>query len=356
MASVSPDSHGAFKLAITQVIDEFVELNSQQLLDISPEFLPIKNELLAFLHGGKRLRPAFAAAGYQVTGNPISKSAIKAFAALEFIQASALIHDDLMDDSAERRGRTTVHNVFAKLHTESGWQGDSKQYGDSAALLLGNLCLVWADQLFFESGHDSADLLRAKPVFDDLRVEVMAGQYLDLLEQARQTAAVHEIKTIVLHKTAKYTVERPLHLGATMASATKAQLQVLSDYGLAIGEAFQYRDDLLGTFGDSSVTGKPVGGDIREGKRTLLVALLHEKANPQDWAEFNSVLGNQQASDTQINRATEILTDYKISDDVEITINELLEKAMTATSSVEISDATRNELEALGHAAAFRSK
>lgn len=356
MASISPDSYGAFKLAISQVIDDFVELNSQQLLNISSEFLPIKNELLAFLQGGKRLRPAFAAAGYQVNGDVVSRSATKAFAALEFIQASALIHDDLMDDSAERRGRATVHKVFAKLHKSSDWQGDAKQYGDSAALLLGNLCLVWADQLFFESGHNSADLLRAKPVFDDLRVEVMAGQYLDLLEQARQTASVQEIKTIVLHKTAKYTVERPLHLGAIMAGANGQQLHVLSQYGLAIGEAFQYRDDLLGTFGDRAVTGKPVGEDIREGKRTLLVALLHEKAKTPDWNEFNSILGNQQASDVELLRATEILHDYKISADVEITINNLYEQAMLATQATEISDATRIELEALGQAAAFRSK
>jgi geranylgeranyl diphosphate synthase, type I len=356
MANVSPSAIDPFKAATNQILTDFIETNSQQLLEISSEFQSVKNELLEFLQGGKRLRPAFAAAGYQVQGDAVPDSALRAFASLELIQASALIHDDLMDDSAERRGRATVHKLFSQLHKSAGWQGAPSQFGASAALLLGNLCLVWADQLYFESGHAESDLLRAKPIFDDLRVEVMAGQYLDLLEQARRTAEVTEIKNIVLHKTAKYTVERPLHLGATLVGASAKQLSTLSEYGLAIGEAFQYRDDLLGTFGDSSVTGKPVGGDIREGKRTLLVALLHEKASPTHWNEFDAILGNQQATEAQVNRATEILTQYKVADEVEKTIQSLLDIAMLACESPEISSTTQSQLQALGHAAANRSR
>ena len=240
---------------------------------IDDGLVPVADALEAFvLRGGKRLRPAFAYWGYRGAGGPDSDQVVATLAALELVQASALIHDDLMDRSDTRRGEPAIHRRFATHHRRAGWAGSADAFGEASAILLGDLCLVWSDELLHSSGLDAATLARARPVFDEMRSEVTVGQYLDVLTQATGDTSLERAGKVARFKSAKYTVERPLLVGAALADADAGVRAAYSAYGLPLGEAFQLRDDVLGVFGDPAQTGKPAGDDLREGKRTYLVA------------------------------------------------------------------------------------
>lgn len=350
------DQMNSVAAQVAAELQSFISNNSHELHTVSADFDLVEAELQAFLAGGKRLRPLFAMAGYLSTGSEPTSELVKTIAGLELIQASALIHDDLMDASATRRGRETIHRRFERLHKESNWQGDSVAFGSAAAILIGNLCLVWADKMFFESGIDSAKVLAAKPYFDSMRVEVMAGQYLDVIEQNRRTADLTAIANIVNFKTSKYTVERPLHIGAMLSGADPVVLEILGRYAKPIGAAFQYRDDLLGAFGESSVTGKPVGDDFREGKRTLLIALFHESASAPDWEWFESVLGQPTLTDEEVFRAQKMLKNAGVVEKLEHEISKLHAQALAELNNPMLSTQSREWLIELSHAALYRSK
>ena len=234
------------------------------------------------LGGGKRIRPTFAWWGWRGAGGsvdaPEALSVLRAVSALELIQACALVHDDLMDASALRRGRPTVHVAFARRHADAGWHGRPARFGAAAAILLGDLAMVWADDMFHTCGLPQETLVRAGVPWRAMRTELLGGQYLDVLHQATRDASQAAALRIDRYKTAAYTVERPLHLGAALAGAGPELVDGYRRFGADIGIAFQLRDDLLGVFGDPAVTGKPAGDDLREGKRTLLLAIALERA------------------------------------------------------------------------------
>ena len=230
--------------------------------------------------GGKRLRPQFLCWGYRaaVPGpDPLPGGVLQAAAALELIQACALIHDDIIDRSDTRRGQPSVHRAAEKEHAGAGWLDDSAHFGVSDALLLGDLALVWADDLFHEGFAQQGRPDAAQAAWRAMRTEVLAGQLLDLRITADEapdpTAAAADAMLVNRYKTAAYTVERPLHIGAALGGASAATIDALRSYGRSIGLAFQLRDDLLGVFGDPQVTGKPAGDDLIEGKKTVLLAL-----------------------------------------------------------------------------------
>jgi geranylgeranyl diphosphate synthase type I len=249
---------------------------------VSPDCAPLVEVVADFVRAGKRLRPAFCYWGWRGAGGPDCEPIVAAAATLELFQAAALIHDDLMDDSDTRRGMPSVHRRFAMLHRGSGWVGEPRRFGLAGAVLTGDLCLVWCDQMLTDSGLDLDRLARGRPAFDRMRTELMAGQYLDMREQALagQAGAVERARRVIMFKSAKYTVEEPLLLGGALAGAPPSLLADYSAFGLPLGEAFQLRDDLLGVFGDPEQTGKPAGDDLREGKRTVLVASALERATP----------------------------------------------------------------------------
>ena len=224
--------------------------------------------------GGKRFRAAFCWWGHEAVAEPDDEAAlVRACASLELLHASALVHDDYMDASDVRRGRPATHRAFEQLHRDRGWSTSAQQYGASAAILLGDLLLSWSDELLRTSGLPPARMLDALGYFDLTRSEVVTGQFLDVSAQARGEADVDTAMTVLRYKSAKYSIERPLHIGAALAGADERVITQLSRFGLPLGEAFQLRDDLLGVFGDPEVTGKPAGDDLVEGKRTVLVAL-----------------------------------------------------------------------------------
>ena len=255
---------------------------------------------------------------------------MRACASLELLHASALVHDDYMDASDTRRGRPATHRGFAAEHRADGWRGDPEQYGASAAILLGDLLLSWSDELLRRCGLPTERVVSALDVFDRCRSEVITGQFLDVSVQARGVADVDAAMTVLRYKSAKYSIERPLHIGATLAGGTPDQLRQLSAFGLPLGEAFQLRDDLLGVFGDPSATGKPAGGDLVEGKRTVLVALALDAAPRPDAARLDAALGTP-LTDADVAELRRIIDDSGAHEQVEQVIGEL---ATTATGAL----------------------
>ena len=286
------------------------------------------------LSGGKRVRPAFAFWGYMGSGGQDSPEVIECLASLEMLQAAALIHDDLMDDSDTRRGEPAVHRQFAQRHIGAGWAGSARDFGASAAILLGDLCMTWSDEMFTASGMPRETLAGARADFDAMRTEVSAGQYLDVLTQAQRDTSTQRAFKVARYKSAKYTIERPLLLGAALAGGTSELRESYSAIGVPLGEAFQFRDDVLGVFGDPAETGKPAGDDLREGKRTYLIACSYEAATPAQRAILDAGLGNPDLDSAGVNAVQQIIVDTGA-----LTVTEDKIKELFAQTSRALSDA-----------------
>jgi geranylgeranyl diphosphate synthase, type I len=283
----------AFRERLQKALDEFVDEMGERLAPLGPDAALLLEEARRCVSGGKRFRAAFCWWGYRAVDPDVvdEDALLRACAALEVLHASALVHDDYMDASDTRRGRPATHRAFASAHRAASWRGDPDQYGASAAILLGDLLLTWSDELLRRCGLPADRVVAALAAFDHTRSEVITGQFLDVSVQARGRADVDAAMTVLRYKSAKYSIERPLHIGALLAGATLEQLAELTAYGLPLGEAFQLRDDLLGVYGDPAATGKPAGDDLVEGKRTVLVALALDAAPAEDAARLDAALG-----------------------------------------------------------------
>lgn len=285
-----------FRTRVDESLAAFVDRQATDLSPLGAEIGRLVAVSGEFIAGGKRLRPQFAYAGWLVAGGqPDEPSIVEAAAALEWLQGSALVHDDLMDGSDTRRGRPSIHRAFEALHRDEQRHGDAEAFGQSAAVLTGDLMLSWCDEMLTTAVLSSPVLAPhigpARTFFDLCKTEVVAGQFLDVVGQTRQTVSWSEAMTVVRYKSAKYTVERPLHLGAALAGADASMIDALSAAALPLGEAFQLRDDVLGVFGDPAVTGKPAGDDLREGKRTVLIARAHELTDDAGRELLRTALG-----------------------------------------------------------------
>ncbi|AVZ39152.1 MULTISPECIES: polyprenyl synthetase family protein [unclassified Dietzia] len=308
------------------------------------------------LNGGKRIRPRFGLAGWSAASPAdatVPDEILTACAALELIQACALIHDDIVDASDTRRGRPTVHRSIEATHRDLGWSGDPARYGVSQAILVGDLALAWADEMFVTSGVDPTALGRALEPWYAMKTEVLSGQMLDILAESSGATDEETPARVNRFKTAAYTVERPLHIGAALAGAEPGTVTALREFGVAVGQAFQLRDDMLGVFGDPEVTGKPSGDDLREGKRTLLLARGTALA-PTGEAEFLlSVLGTD-LDPADLERARRILVDCGAVASVEAEIDTFTVRALDAIGSDAVSEHGRVTLRALAEAATRR--
>src|SRR6516225_4513432 len=218
---MTPDSAalGHVRDRVDRALQAFVSQQRGVLLAAGDDLRPGTESIAGLLAGGKRLRPAFCYWGWRGAGGPDCPEIIKAAAALELLHAGALVHDDLMDASDTRRGQPSVHRQFEARHAGHGWHGSAAAFGMGAAILLGDLLICWTDEMFHASGLPPGALRRGRPVLDRMRTEVFAGQYLDLLGQAIGDETVAGALRVVEFKTAKYTIERPLHLGAALAGA-----------------------------------------------------------------------------------------------------------------------------------------
>ena len=296
---------------------------------------PIEALRSLVMSGGKRLRPAFCHWGFVgAGGDPEDPAVVDAGAAFELLQGFALIHDDVMDGSAVRRGFPSVHRQFVERHGNQQWSGEGRRFGEGVAILVGDLALVYADQLLPTGPPELGRL------WDELRTELNIGQYLDLLGTATGRTDRANARRIARYKSGKYTIERPLQLGATLAGCHQALAEPLSRYGDPLGEAFQLRDDVLGVFGDSGRTGKPVGDDLREGKPTLLLAVAHERANEAQRAVL-ALVGDPRLSPDRVTDLQDLLIESGALATVEGEIASLAARAVDALGSIAIANEAR---------------
>jgi len=298
--------------------------------------------------GGKRLRPAFCFWAFVgAGGSPDDDRVIAAGAALEMLHTFALVHDDVMDGSDTRRGEPAIHRHFMDAHAARGYVGETRRFGEGAAILIGDFAFVWSDILL--GTVDAA----TRGVFDELRIELCVGQFLDLAVAAEGNADRVRSALVEQYKSGKYTVERPLHLGATLAGADVTTIQMLSRYGLPVGEAFQLRDDLLALFGSQAAIGKPVGDDLREGKRTPLIAVATERATGAD-AELLARLGAPDLTEDEITAMIDMLDRVGARRTIETRIATLVDEAIAVLSEATLIPDARDALVAMARFIAWR--
>jgi geranylgeranyl diphosphate synthase type I len=302
--------------------------------------------------GGKRLRPAFCHCAFVgAGGDPDDPIVVDAAAALELVHTFALIHDDVMDGSDMRRGADAIHRQFVREHVNARWRGESRRFGEGMAILIGDFAFVYADLLMRHAPTD------AVAIYDELRIELCVGQSLDLVGTARATADPVAARRIATYKSGKYTVERPLHLGAALAGRLGDFERPLSDIGLPLGEAFQLRDDVLGVFGDQTLTGKPVGDDLREGKLTPLVAIATERVGDDAHdAELLARLGAPDLDPLEVRALQELFDRSGALSDVERNIERLVAQSRAALAQVELAGDARARLEDLAAYVAWRDR
>ncbi|WP_214368516.1 polyprenyl synthetase family protein [Pseudonocardia sp. H11422] len=350
-------------IRVEQSLQAYLERRRADAAEIDPAFGEATGALAAFvLGGGKRIRPTFAWWGWRgAGGDPAGETApavLRAISALELIQACALVHDDLMDASATRRGRPTVHVEFAEQHAAAGWNGRPARFGAAAAILLGDLALAWADDMLRGAGLPTAAAVRAAVPWEAMRTEVLGGQYLDVLVQATGDTSTRAALQIDRYKTAAYTVERPLHLGAAIADASPELVAAYRRFGADIGVAFQLRDDLLGVFGDPEVTGKPAGDDLREGKRTLLVALALERAAEHGATAaqqtLTGALGDPDLDIPAVDRVRDLLVELGAVQALEQRIAALTGSALDALGTADVAEPAASRLAELAVTATRR--
>ena len=355
MATADGWDSAAFRHRIQTLLDEYVDRQADVLGPLGDDAARLVREARASVSGGKRFRAAFCYWGHRaVRPEPADEDALlRACASLELLHASALVHDDLMDASDTRRGRPATHRAFAAEHRAAGWRADPEQYGAAAAILLGDLLLSWSDELLRRCGLPLVEVAPALEVFDLCRSEVIAGQFLDVSVQARGRADVDAAMTVLRYKSAKYSIERPLHIGAALAGAAPTTVAALSAYGLPLGEAFQLRDDLLGVFGDPETTGKPAGDDLVEGKRTVLVALALDAAPSAEAARLDAALGTDLSPD-DVAELRAIIDRSGAHAQVESVIDALAVRAVEALDAADVDDHAREVLRGLAASATRR--
>ena len=349
---VLPDSVRDIAKRVDARIDDLLTAETQRWAAVDP----LLAEPLTALHrlalgGGKRLRPGFCVAAYVGAGGAEDDDAVvDAGAALELLHLFALVHDDVMDASSRRRGLPTLHVDFAQRHAAAAWRGEDRRFGEGVAILMGDLAFVYADLLLADAPRQAVDL------FTDLRLEVNIGQYLDLRGAVTSDTDVDAARRIALYKSGKYTVERPLHLGAALAGRLDDLRAPLSRYGVPLGEAFQLRDDVLGAFGDTTVTGKPVGEDIREGKPTRLRAWATQNAEGDDADALARLYGAPDLDDAGLQRVQQILVASGALATAEAEIETLVGEALAALPVLDITPDGRARLADLATFVAERSQ
>jgi geranylgeranyl diphosphate synthase type I len=337
---------GPVEARLREVLDAEIERWSA----VDPDLATPLRAMERFLLGsGKRLRPAFCHWAFVGAGGEAANpSIIDAGAAFELLHAFALIHDDVMDGSATRRRAPTLHIEFADVHGREQWRGEARQFGDGVAILVGDLACVYADRLLVGTPPE------ARQIWDELKIELNVGQYLDVLGTARAGTDLAAARRIARYKSGKYTIERPLHLGAALAGRAAELAAPLNRYGSPLGEAFQLRDDLLGTFGDSERTGKPVGDDLREGKPTPLLAEAAARIDDRSDQDLLARVGAPDLDDAEVLALQDLLTRSGARAEVERSIRDLTDLALAALGDAPIDDEARRALEILAHYVAER--
>jgi geranylgeranyl diphosphate synthase type I len=338
--AAAPESLVEIAARVAERIDQLLASEIERWKAVDPDLAePLGSLRDLVLAGGKRLRPAFCHWAFVgAGGDPSDPLVVDAGGALELLHTFALIHDDVMDGSATRRGLSSVHVDFESRHAISEWRGEGRRFGEGVAILVGDLAFVYADLLLADAPKVAID------VFTELRLEVNIGQYLDLIGTVRGGGTKEAAHRICVYKSGKYTVERPLHLGVALTGRFDEFAPSLSAYGLPLGEAFQLRDDLLGAFGDEDLLGKPVGDDLREGKPTALVALARERAAGDAADLLDHRFGQRDLTDHEIAGLQATLVETGALAEVEAEIDSLVEESLAALEDAPVTEEARQHL------------
>lgn len=339
---------------VDRLLGSFLAARVAELAQLDPALQAIGAEVQELVAtGGKLLRPAFVYWGHRATGADHDDAVYRPAAAVQLLHTFALLHDDVMDRSPERRGRPSAYTSLAKVHANEGLSGDSGWFGIGGAILAGDLAYVWADQLLDDTPLAADVLDRVRRVFTTLRVEVMAGQYLDLRLAGLPNASEEHALHVALLKSGRYTVTRPLQMGAAVGGADPQLDQALGAYGDAVGVAFQLRDDVLGLFGDPESTGKGDLDDLREGKRTALMLKALQLATPAQRSQLDEALGDGDLTDDDAQRVRDIVASTGALDDIERLI---ADRRAAADDALRLVDpVAREALADLADLAAFRA-
>ena len=346
VVSGSSEEDGDWSHAFGERIEERLrELFAEERLRCG-RFAPTSQKVIdalrtAALSGGKRLRPGLAFLAFVGAGGaPSDPRVVDAGAAIELLHAGCLLHDDIMDESPVRRNLPTVHVGFETIHRTAGYRGDSCRFGESVATLVGDLAFFYAMGLIANAGFD------AQRVFFRIAVDVCIGQYLDVLGTVSPDESDQDPALIAQYKTARYTVEGPLHLGAALAGRLDELAGVLSGYGEPLGHAYQLRDDLLGAFGDPEVTGKPVGDDLRQGKCTLLLTIARQRRCelPASSADLLDKVGCGDLNDVELRRVQELLIELGARDHVRRMCETLAARAVAAIEPAPMGESIKETL------------
>jgi len=363
---VSPSSDPV--AAISQRLDTFVDAQRTATADMGGEAALFVDAAARALSGGKRLRGRFCIAGHRAVAGAdggrasLSDELVAAAAALETFHAAALVHDDVIDRSDTRRGRPAAHRALEHSHRSAGWAGDAAAFGTSGAILLGDLLVAWSDDLFeeglAEASHTSAAAARAE--YARMRRDVTIGQFLDIAEESAfltepDDRHAERALRVASFKSARYSIQQPLAIGAALAGADAAQLAALAAFGHPVGMAFQLRDDVLGVFGDEEQTGKPSGDDLREGKRTVLIAYAREGLDASARRIVDELVGDPTLDDDQIAWLQRTMIDTGALDRVETLITAYAREAERALSGARLGHAAVSELRDLARAATVRT-
>jgi geranylgeranyl diphosphate synthase, type I len=348
--------------AVTDQLRDYLRKRRSDCAYMGADYAELTAALEEFVvRGGKRLRPLFAYWGWRAVAdhpqNLLDADVLRLFSALELLHACALVHDDVIDASATRRGLPTVHRLFAERHRIDKWHGSSEQFGLSAAILLGDLALVWADDIVATAGLPIDAHRRVQTVWEAIRTEVLGGQYLDIVAESSGADSVASAMTVNIYKTASYTITRPLQLGAAAAADRPEVSDAFHEVGTNLGVAFQLRDDVLGVFGDPAVTGKPSGDDLRSGKRTVLLAEaieLAEKTDPVAAKLLRTSIGSD-LSEAQVKEVCQVIESVGALAAVENRIDELTRHALGILDATPIDPQARGGLTELARLAANRS-
>ena len=359
--AVHESEQAAYREALAGELEAFLARQRAAMADVSGDVAPLMDAISGLVSGGKRLRALLCYWGWRGAGGAaMASEPLAAGVALELFQAAALIHDDIIDRSDTRRGAPSVHRRFAQLHSGSGWSLDPERFGHAAAILTGDLCLSFSEEAFTGVGPAAAAPTSARRIFNTMRAEVMAGQYLDILEEVAgpvrsAESAVDRARKVIRYKSAKYSTEHPLGIGGALAGADEGLLRAYSAFSLPLGEAFQLRDDVLGVFGDPQSTGKPAGDDLREGKRTVLVALALEAADSAGREELERGLGRQDLGMDDVDRLRAVISGTGALERTEGLIDGLASESSDALGRLDLDPLVRTALESLAEAAVRRT-
>lgn len=305
MTTAFPVWRDAIRREVLRSLGEFVERRCAD--DLRAAGVDVAADVLRdFVDGGKCVRSTFVYLGWLCNADD-DAGALRAAASFELLHAFALLQDDVMDDSTLRRGRPSAHIRFAQWHRDRAMSGSSQRFGEAAAVLLGDLCLVWAQQMLRESGIDEDALLRGWHRYDAMRTELAVGQFADLVNDAAEFPEWERVLDVLRRKSGNYTVRRPLEIGAAMAGSSQGVLMLLGEYGEAVGEAFQLRDDVLGIFGSPEITGKPAGSDLLEHKATSVVVAAYRLADASLRRDLTELMSTSRLDDADIRQWRQLI-------------------------------------------------